>query len=195
MKKLLVILALGVLAVSPLLISQEKKPSEFSPYVDSDGAIRRPKEYRDTWTHLGTYMVLNESEAGHGLHEVYTERSNIEAYNKTGAWPDGATIVKEVRHTRRAQMTTGNAHWGTDIDVWFVMVKDRKGRYPNNQGARPAHANHYSAPVAHAHGTRRSSFRLTGQHASSRYELFARNKCGRIVSECDFQFGFLEINK
>src|SRR5689334_10208055 len=66
MKKLLVILAFGVLAVSPLLISQEKKPSAFSPYVDADGAIRRPKEYRDEWTHLGTYMVLNESGAGHG---------------------------------------------------------------------------------------------------------------------------------
>jgi cytochrome c len=132
MKKLFVILAFGVLAVSPLLISQEEKPSAFSPYVDADGAIRRPKEYRDKWTHLGTYMVLNESEAGHGLHEVYTQHSNIEAYNRTGEWPDGATIVKEVRHTRGAQMTTGDSHWATDINVWFVMVKDRKGRYPNN---------------------------------------------------------------
>ena len=132
MNKLPVIFAFGVLAVSPLLISQEKKPSTFSPYVDADGVIRRPKEFRDEWTHLGTYMVLNESEAGHGLHEVYTQRSNIEAYNKTGEWPDGATIVKEVRHTDGAKMTTGDAHWGTDINVWFVMVKDRQGRYPNN---------------------------------------------------------------
>ncbi len=132
MKTLLVILALIVLAVCPLLISQEREPERFSPYVDADGAIRRPKEYRDKWTHLGTYMVLNESEAGHGLHEVYTERSNIEAYKKTGDWPDGATIVKEVRHTAGAKMTTGNSHWATDMNVWFVMVKDRKGRYPNN---------------------------------------------------------------
>lgn len=132
MKKLFVILAFGGLGVSPLLISQEKGSSAFSPYVDADGAIRRPKDYRDKWTHLGTYMVLNESEAGHGLHDVYTERSTLQAYKQTGEWPDGATIVKEVRHTRGAQMTTGNAHWGTDMNVWFVMVKDRKARYPKN---------------------------------------------------------------
>ena len=80
----------------------------------------------------GTYAVLNESEAGHGLHEVYAPRPDIEAYNKTGEWPDGATMVKEVRHTAGAKMTTGDSHWATDINVWFVMVKDRKGRFPNN---------------------------------------------------------------
>jgi len=132
MKKLTVVLTLGVLAVAPLLTSQEKAPSGFSPYVDADGAIQRPKEYRDHWTHLGTYAVINESEAGHGLHEVYTERSNIEAYSETGEWPDGATIVKEVRHTDGAKMTTGDSHWATNINVWFVMVKDREGRFPNN---------------------------------------------------------------
>ena len=132
MKKILVSLALVVLAASPLLVSQEKKPSAFSPYVDANGAIRLPKGYRDKWTHLGTYMVLNESKVGHGLHEVYTEESNIQAYKKTGEWPDGAAIVKEVRHTNGAKMTTGNAHWATGMDVWFVMIKDRKGRYPNN---------------------------------------------------------------
>jgi mono/diheme cytochrome c family protein len=127
-----VIFALGILALSPLLFAQDTRPNPFSPYVDADGEIRRPKEYRDEWAHLGTYIVLNESEDGHGLHEVYTQRANIEAYKKTGEWPDGATIVKEVRHTGGTRMTTGDSHWGTDINVWFVMVKDRQGRYPNN---------------------------------------------------------------
>ena len=113
MTKLDAIVAIGVLVVCSPLISQQNDPSEFSPYVDPDGAIRRPAEYRAEWTHLGTYAVINESEAGHGLHEVYAERSNIEAYNKTGEWPDGATIVKEVRHTDGAKMTTGDSHWAT----------------------------------------------------------------------------------
>jgi hypothetical protein len=29
-------------------------------------------------------------------------------------------------------MTTGDAHWATDIKVWFVLIKDSKGRYKNN---------------------------------------------------------------
>ena len=31
------------------------------------------------------------------------------------------------------RMTTGQANWATDATkVWFVMIKDRKGRYPNS---------------------------------------------------------------
>ena len=29
-------------------------------------------------------------------------------------------------------MTTGDAHWAKDTKVWFVLIKDSKGRYPNN---------------------------------------------------------------
>lgn len=131
MTKLTVILAIGVLTVSPL-IPQVKQPSVFSPYVDEEGTIRLPKEYRGRWTHLGTYAVINESKDGHGLHEVYSRSSDIEAYNRTGEWPDGAVIVKEVRHTTGARMTTGDSHWATDINVWFVMVKDKEERFPDN---------------------------------------------------------------
>ena len=132
MNKLSVLLAFSVLAVPSLLISQEQNPSAFSPYVDADGAIELPSDYRAEWTHLGTYAVLDESEAGPGLHEVYTQRSNIEAYNSSGEWPDGAVLVKEVRRSAGAKMTTGDSHWATDINVWFVMIKDRQGRFPNN---------------------------------------------------------------
>ncbi len=31
-----------------------------------------------------------------------------------------------------AQMTTGDAHWASGTKVWFVMIKDEKGRYPDN---------------------------------------------------------------
>jgi len=34
--------------------------------------------------------------------------------------------------TDHAQMTTGDAHWATTTKVWFVMIKDDKGRYPGN---------------------------------------------------------------
>jgi len=29
-------------------------------------------------------------------------------------------------------MTTGDAHWASGPKVWFVMIKDEKGRYPGN---------------------------------------------------------------
>jgi hypothetical protein len=41
-------------------------------------------------------------------------------------------LVKEIHGTDHAAMTTGDAHWATDTKVWFVLIKDAKGRYQNN---------------------------------------------------------------
>ena len=41
-------------------------------------------------------------------------------------------LVKDVFWTEHASLTTGNAHWASNIKVWFVLIKDAKGRYPNN---------------------------------------------------------------
>src|SRR5215472_18487432 len=51
---------------------------------------------------------------------------------KTGKFTDGTVLVKEVFGTMHAQMTTGDAHWASGTKVWFVMIKDEKGRYSSN---------------------------------------------------------------
>jgi hypothetical protein len=40
--------------------------------------------------------------------------------------------VKEVTRVGSAKLTTGQSHWATDVKLWFVMVKDSKGRFPGN---------------------------------------------------------------
>src|SRR6476661_7214537 len=56
-----------------------------------------------------------------------------EHYRKTGKFLDGATLVKEIRKLETSAMTTGNpVVWGSDAAVWFVMVKDAKGRFASN---------------------------------------------------------------
>jgi cytochrome c2 len=132
MKGKLALLLVPFAISSSVLISQERSGAGFSPYVDDTGSISRPQKYRDNWTHLGTYFVIGEPRAGHSMHLVYTEKRYLDAYNRTGHWPDGAVIVKEVMHTAGAQLTTGAANWATEPSVWFVMVKDTKQRFPNN---------------------------------------------------------------
>lgn len=66
------------------------------------------------------------------MHDVYTPRETITAYNNTGEFPDGAVLVKEVRESKSGRLTTGHAAWSTDIKVWFMMVKDQKGRFKDN---------------------------------------------------------------
>ena len=101
--------------------------------MDSQGGISRPTDFRTNFVHLGPYAVLDEKSASRGLHDVYTEKASAEHYRKTGKFPDGATLVKEIRKLETSAMTTGNpVVWGSDAAVWFVMVKDAKGRFASN---------------------------------------------------------------
>jgi hypothetical protein len=106
--------------------------SSFSPYVDEKGNITLPKDYREKWVYLGSYVVPNEKAPGYGFHDIFTQPSSVEAYKKTGKFPDGAVLVKEIRKVKSASMTTGQANWAGEMSVWFVMVKDQKSRFTNN---------------------------------------------------------------
>ena len=65
---------------------------------------------------------------------MYTEKATVESFRKTGKFPDGATLVKELRAANAGTYTTGqNVSYATDgLKQWFVMVKDEKGRFADN---------------------------------------------------------------
>jgi hypothetical protein len=112
---------------------EAKNPDGFSPYVDTNGKISLPTGYKQKWTHLGSWAVAkNAGESVHEMHDVYTQPETIAAYNKTGEFPDGTVLVKEVHHTKSDKLMTGHASWSTDIKIWFVMIKDRKERFEDN---------------------------------------------------------------
>jgi len=70
----------------------------FSPYVDDTGAISKPKDFR-SWTFLGTWDVATDEEDAVGsqaFHSVYTQPARVEAFRRTGKFPDGAMLVKEL---------------------------------------------------------------------------------------------------
>lgn len=99
--------------------------------VDKEGNIRKPSDYRDRYELLGTYTVLDPK--GDQMHVTYATPGTAAYYRKTGKFPDGAVLVKEIYGTDHAQLTTGDAHWASGIKVWFVQIKDEKHRYPNNK--------------------------------------------------------------
>ena len=104
---------------------------DFSPYVTKDGGISRPTDYRDTFLHLGTFAVATKpSQPLDEMHNVYARPGDIRAYRQDGKFPDGAVLVKEVTRVGSEKLTTGQSHWSTDVKLWFVMVKDSKGRSP-----------------------------------------------------------------
>ena len=101
-------------------------------YVDKDGGIRLPEDYRVKWIHLGSWFVEGESGKGQA-HDVYAEPEVVAAFRNTGKFPPGATLVKEIRASTSGKMTTGNVNWDGPILQWFVMVKDKDTpTFPNN---------------------------------------------------------------
>lgn len=131
MKKLIVLAILVLLPIITFIrFGGGQAAKSFSPYVDDKGTISLPKDYRVKWAHLGTYVVPDDKDAG--FHDVYTQPGTVEAYKKDEEFPDGAVLVKEVRTIESAKMTAGRASWAAENAHWFVMIKDQKGRFPDN---------------------------------------------------------------
>ncbi|MGI9301297.1 MAG: cytochrome P460 family protein [Gammaproteobacteria bacterium] len=125
---LLVSLVLAGVLIATSAIGEES----FSPYVDATGQITLPADFRTNMVHLGSWFVP-EGDAS-GFHDVYTEARSVEAYRKTGKFPDGATLVKELRGAKSGDYTTGKdvSSAVDEVKQWFVMIKDAEGRFPDN---------------------------------------------------------------
>jgi hypothetical protein len=129
-------IALLILTLLILTGYQQVKSQSNSSYsgwdlVDKVGIIRKPADFRDLYQILGVYTPVdfnNNTE----MHYTYASPGTAEYYRKTGKFADGTVLVKEVFATDHAQLTTGDAHWATGTKVWFIMIKDEKGRFPGN---------------------------------------------------------------
>jgi cytochrome P460 len=126
----LLIFALVILAGYQVK-SQNKTGVSGFDLVDKNGIISKPSDYRDKFQALGVFSVATQS-GDTDLHYTYAPPGTAEYYRKNGKFADGTVLVKEVFGTDHGQMTTGDVHWAKGTKVWFIMVKDEKGRYPGN---------------------------------------------------------------
>ena len=128
--RLIVSIAVCLLVVLP---SFSDEPVKFSPYGDAKGNITRPKNFATKWAHLGSVAATNKKgEDVASVHSTYTQPESLRVYQKTGKFPGGATIIKEVRNAAVSELTTGRVARQEEVDVWFVMIKDTKRRFKTN---------------------------------------------------------------
>ncbi len=121
------------IAIAAGLIGANAQSAKFSSYVDDKGNISFPEGFRDGMVHIGSWFVPEGGASG--FHDVYTERASAEAFRKDGKFPDGATLVKELRGSKAGDYTTGEgvSHATTGLKQWFVMIKDAEGRFKDNK--------------------------------------------------------------
>ncbi|MEL6184436.1 MAG: cytochrome P460 family protein [Myxococcota bacterium] len=101
--------------------------AEAKPEPKESPAPRLPTDFRREMVHLGSWFVPSGGAAG--FHDVYASPEAVESFRATGAWPDGATLVKELRGSVAGDYTTGAGVQRATIEVLqtFVMVKDADG--------------------------------------------------------------------
>ena len=120
----------GVIAVTAVIAHSESETAAAAS--DPQALLHVPDaNYRRDWVLLGSFSVLaDDPEAGaKEFHVVYTLPENVDAYRKTGAFPDGAVLVKDVFATSTEALTTGTASYADTLIGRFVMVKDQANKY------------------------------------------------------------------
>lgn len=124
----LVFIAAGIVTV------QTPRPSMTRAAMTSsvDARLRVPDvDYRRHWVQLGSYSVLADepTKGAKELHVVYAHPASVDAYRRTGRFPDGAILVKDVFVAKTEDLTTGTASYANVLIGRFVMVKDTGNKH------------------------------------------------------------------
>ena len=113
---------------------QAKQPggAQYTP----DGKMKIPTGYRE-WVFIGSPLTPNALNGGKAsfpeFHNVYVERRNFDAYQKTGTFPEGTVLVKELVLLQKPtfpdgsqQAPSGRGYFQGAFNGMDVSVKDTK---------------------------------------------------------------------
>jgi hypothetical protein len=129
----LTLIAGSVVAFAQTNVAASSRGQAQTTVVDAKGNLRVPENYRSIYQALGSWAIATDSGAGSKeIHEVYASPGAIDAYRKTGRFPERTVLVKEVFGASTNQMTTGTVSHADKLKGWFVMVKDGKNTHPGN---------------------------------------------------------------
>ena len=174
---LVVILAVGVVAASSFRrnTSRVAADTQHSTAVfDSDGKLKLPTGYR-RWVFVGAPLTpngLNNGKAGFPeYHHVYVEEKNLDVYLKTGSFPEGTVIVKELTRVLNPTFPdgsrtepSGRGYFNGEFNGMDVTVKDSK-RFANTNGWGFFNFGHHPLPYAES-AKEASAAECAGCHAA-----------------------------
>ncbi len=129
--------------LAPTGQSEAMAARDWGPKWTADGKLRLPKDYHE-WVFLGSPLTphaLNGGEAPFPeYHNVYVQPQAYRAYKRTGEWPEGTIMFKELQ-----LLLNGNSKDGSSVEVsgrgYFpgalngvdISVKDSK-RFKDTEG-------------------------------------------------------------
>jgi hypothetical protein len=144
---LAIIVGLGLAASAAyLLVAKPAAAAQSEKSIavfDSDGKLELPTGFR-AWVFVGAPLTpngLNDGKANFPeYHHVYVEKKNVDAYLKTGEFPEGTVIVKELTRVLNPTFPdgsrkepSGRGYFNGEYNGIDVTVKDSQ-RFAKTNG-------------------------------------------------------------
>jgi len=145
--------SIALFRTKPVAAQTERSAAVFT----SDSKLQLPTGYR-RWVFVGaplTPNALNNGKAGFPeYHHVYVQAQNVDAYLKTGSFPEGTVIVKELTRVLNPTFPdgsrtepSGRGYFNGEFNGIDVTVKDGK-RFSKTNGWGFFTFGHHPLPYA-----------------------------------------------
>jgi hypothetical protein len=148
-----------VLLFGSLKYSNAQTSGRYLPEYTSNGELILPKNFHE-WVYVGSPLTPNALNGGSAgfpeYHNVYIEPGSYEIFQKTGEFPEGTILFKELQLTLPAENAdgsrnepSGRGYFPGKFNGADVTVKDSK-RFPETNGWGYFNFNHHEpkAPIA-----------------------------------------------
>ena len=148
--------ALYLLVTKPVAAAQSEQSSAV---FDSDGKLKLPDPHTfRRWVFVGAPLTPNGLNNGKAnfpeYHHVYIEQKNVEAYLKTGEFPEGTVIVKELTRVLKPTFPdgsraepSGRGYFNGEYNGIDITVKDSR-RFAKTNGWGFFTFGHHPLPYA-----------------------------------------------
>ena len=157
---LTMIVGVGLVAATVFLLSTKPVAAQTqrsTAVFDSDGKLPLPTGFRK-WVFVGAPLTpngLNNGKAGFPeYHNVYVEAKNVDVYLKTGSFPEGTVIVKELTRVLSPMFPdgsrtepSGRGFFNGEYNGIDLTVKDSK-RFAKTNGWGFFTYGHHPLPYA-----------------------------------------------
>jgi Cytochrome P460 len=143
-KKLTYAIALLALGAATAAVSADRPSTStaparerYLPEYTRDGDLMLPKNWR-SWVYVGSPLTPDGLNGGHAgfpeYHNVYIEPGSFEIYTKTGEFPEGTIMFKELQRVLKPQHfpdgsrtePSGRGYFPGEFNGADVSVKDSK---------------------------------------------------------------------
>jgi hypothetical protein len=159
-KYLAIIGGVGLVVASVFLLNTRPvaaQTQQSTAVFDSKGNMELPTGFRK-WVFVGAPLTpngLNNGKAGFPeYHNVYVEAKNVDVYLKTGSFPEGTVIIKELTRVLAPTFPdgsrtepSGRGFFNGEYNGIDATVKDSK-RFPNTNGWGFFTYGHHPLPYA-----------------------------------------------